>query len=77
MSSLKRKNCVPVSEARDYFKEEAEYFICTIKALAPKVPGAEDNEENEETKEAEDAAPTLEICGTKIKKNHKNDGGKG
>ena len=71
-ASKKRKITAPSSEARDYFKEEDEFYICQIKVLAPKVPGAE-----EEGDEGPDEAAVQEVCGAKIKRNIKKDGGKG
>ena len=65
--SKKRKSTMPASEARDYFKEDDDFFICQIEVLAPKVPGAEE--------EGDEAA--AKVFGAKIKKNIKKDGGKG
>ena len=69
-TSKKSKSSKPASEARDYFKEEDKFYICQIRVVSPKAPGAK-----EEGDEDPDKAAVQEVCAAKIKQNIKKDGG--
>ena len=68
-TSKKSKSSKPASEARDYFKED-KYYICQIRVVSPKAPGAEEKGDKDP-----DEAAVQEVCGAKIKENIKKDGG--